>query len=141
MYLLYRPTEAYSYWLVHHWGFLVLQGLKRISTVSRGEGGFATHCISGFAIQCLGSVRDTNDVDIEIDLTVGDLRDPRAHVIQILTERDGRFSLDHLKVFFTPTDHPEHRVTIEMLPKAQLGLPATLEVIRLVNGGFMPLIT
>jgi hypothetical protein len=110
------------------------QSLSKILTENNIDHSF----IGGFALRCLGSPRPTQDVDVEIDLTLGDPRDSRAHVIQILAERDPRFSLHHLKVFFTPTCHPEVRFPIEMLPKGQLGLPTNLEVIRLVDGGFIP---
>lgn len=85
--------------------------------------------IGGFAVNVLGHNRATRDVDVEID--VADAAELRGRISQLLIERDARFSQVNIKLFFTPTNHPELRVPIETLPIGELGLPRRLAVIQL----------
>ncbi|KAM4056553.1 hypothetical protein HRG_003424 [Hirsutella rhossiliensis] len=88
--------------------------------------------IGGFAVQLLGHTRATSDIDFEID--VGKVSELRGRVSQLLIESDARFSLEHFKLFFTPSQLPQLRVPMEMLPIGELGLPTQLQVIRPGNG-------
>lgn len=85
--------------------------------------------IGGFAVNVLGHNRATTDVDVEID--VAEAAELRGRISPLLVERDARFSQDNLKLFFTPSNHPELRVPIETLPVGELGLPRRLAVIQL----------
>ena len=92
------------------------------------EHGIAHAFIGGFAVNVLGHNRSTEDVDIEVD--IANPTELRDQITRLLIEPDSRFSLVNLKLFFTPTDHPELRVPIETLPIGELGLPRRLAVIQ-----------
>ncbi|KAL7917204.1 hypothetical protein ACQKWADRAFT_324832 [Trichoderma austrokoningii] len=86
--------------------------------------------IGGFAVQALGSSRRTDDIDIEIDFKDEESAS-RQQIIQHLITADSRFSVQGTKLSFTPAEAPEHSVPIETLLIGSLGLPPTLDVIRL----------
>jgi hypothetical protein len=84
--------------------------------------------IGGFAVNLLGHFRETADVDVEVDVAAA--TELQGRISPLLMERDGRFSLEHSKLFFTPSNHPELRVPVETLPIGELGLPPRLEIFR-----------
>ncbi|KAH6605060.1 hypothetical protein Trco_006767 [Trichoderma cornu-damae] len=89
--------------------------------------------IGGFAVQTLGGKRHTEDIDIEID--INDRESASRHqIVQHLITADSRFFLQGTKLFFTPAEAPEHSIPIETLPIGSLGLPPTLDIIRLGDG-------
>ena len=79
--------------------------------------------IGGFAVNVLGHNRVTTDVDVEID--VSDAAELRGRILQLLIKPDTRISQENLKLFFTPTDHPELRVPIETLPAYRRAWPSS----------------
>lgn len=87
--------------------------------------------IGGFAVHILGSSRYTEDIDIEIDINESA---SRQQIIQYLITADSRFSVQGTKLSFAPAEAPEHSVPIETLPIGSLGLPPTLNVIRVGDG-------
>lgn len=89
--------------------------------------------IGGFAVQIIGSLRRTEDIDVQIDLTDGTSRE---QVVQHLLAADSRFSVRDTKLSFTPAEAPEYSVPIETLPVGSLGLPPALDIIRLGDGTF-----
>ncbi|KAL7786374.1 hypothetical protein V8C37DRAFT_392127 [Trichoderma ceciliae] len=89
--------------------------------------------ISGFAVQTLGSSRPTEDIDIEIDINDSESAS-REQIVQHLIAADSRFSVQGTKLSFTPVEAPQHSVPIETLPVGLLGLPPTLDIIRLGDG-------
>ncbi|OTA06540.1 hypothetical protein A9Z42_0072990 [Trichoderma parareesei] len=84
--------------------------------------------IGGFAVQIIGSLRRTEDIDVQIGLTDGTSRE---QVVQHLLAADSRFSVRDTKLSFTPAEAPEYSVPIETLPVGSLGLPPALDIIRL----------
>ncbi|KAI9656987.1 MAG: hypothetical protein M1829_000360 [Trizodia sp. TS-e1964] len=93
--------------------------------------------IGGFAVRLLGHIRETEDIDVEVD--VADLSDLRGRIAEILTERDSRFLVRGLSLTFTPLDHPEFCIPVETLPIGSLGLPRRLEVIQM-EGDSIPIL-
>ncbi len=108
-----------------------VQAAKALSKIL-AEHGIGHAFIGGFAVNLLGNDRETADIDVEID--AGDYVDMRARVTKILVENDTRFSYEHLKLVFTPADHPEWPVPVETLPIGMLGLPCHLDFIRPGDG-------
>ena len=84
--------------------------------------------IGGFAVNLLGYIRETVDVDVEVN--VADVAEVRGRISPLVMEQDKRFSLEHFRLFFTPSNQPELRVPVETLPIGELGLPRRLEVFR-----------
>lgn len=103
-----------------------MQAAQALSTILL-EQNIAHAFIGGFAVNTLGHNRTTDDVDVEID--VANIAELRGLVSQ-LKDHDARFSLENLRLFFTPANHPELRVPVETLPIGELGLPRELLVVR-----------
>lgn len=77
--------------------------------------------IGGFAVRILGHRRETEDIDVELDILPGP--EPRHELVQLLLDADPRFSVVNLKLFFTPSDTPDLHIPVETLPIGELNLP------------------
>jgi hypothetical protein len=103
------------------------------STLSRilTQNGIEHAFIGGFALNVLGSHRETQDIDVEI--AVDDIHELRGRVTRILREADSRFVVKspHNKLFFVMDDV---EVPIETLPRGSLNLPRRLVVFRPGDG-------
>ncbi|KAI1074772.1 hypothetical protein F5B20DRAFT_595816 [Whalleya microplaca] len=86
--------------------------------------------IGGFAVRLLGHNRHTEDVDVEIDFAAN----MRDQLTQLLSQHDGRFAVQHYKLFFTPTNS-NNKVCIETLPLGELGLPRQLRIFTIESSG------
>ncbi|KAI1376606.1 hypothetical protein F4677DRAFT_83437 [Hypoxylon crocopeplum] len=93
-----------------------------------GTNGIEHAIIGGFALRLLGHNRNTDNVDVEIDFSAI----TRDQLTQLLTQDDGRFTVEHYKLFFTPTSS-DNKIMIETLPMGELGLPRQLRVLKLEN--------
>ena len=87
--------------------------------------------IGGYAVTTLGHMRNTLDIDVEVD--VENKVEALRTMVQLLIQADGRFSLDNNKLIFT---NGPHRVPIETLPVGELGLPRKIETIQAGEGTF-----
>lgn len=90
--------------------------------------------IGGFAVNLLGFQRTTHDVDVQID--VSNVMELRGRIVQLLTQEDPRFSLQHHKIWFTAADRIQMRVPVETLPIGELGLPQQMKIHRPGDGEF-----
>ena len=88
--------------------------------------------IGGFAVQLLGHNRQTDDIDVEVD--AANANDLRGRIRDTLITLDERFSVEGMKLYFTPVQNPEARVLVETIPIGEFGLPLSLEVIRPGDG-------
>jgi hypothetical protein len=100
------------------------QSLSRILT----EAGVDHAFIEGFAAKVLGSTRPTADIDVEINVT--ESREIIDRIRPLLLQEDHRFSIEHLKLYFTRDDDQRCRIPVETLIIGTLGLPCRLSVIR-----------
>ncbi|KAI0842807.1 hypothetical protein F5Y06DRAFT_291803 [Hypoxylon sp. FL0890] len=86
--------------------------------------------IGGFAVSLLGHRRDTEDVDVVIDLPAS----MTGQLKQELSKHDDRFAVQHHRLSFKPTDSND-RVLIDSLPLGELGLPRELRIFTVENCG------
>ncbi|UZP46397.1 hypothetical protein NXS19_014209 [Fusarium pseudograminearum] len=86
--------------------------------------------IGGFALQMLGNVRETFDIDVEVDM---DIEDFRGRIVQILSDADPRFVFSNLKIFFRPGGQGS-TIPIETLARGMLGLPRRFSILRPGDG-------
>ncbi|KAG5754855.1 hypothetical protein H9Q69_004545 [Fusarium xylarioides] len=97
------------------------RAFSRILTEQNIEHAF----IGGFALNVLGSNRETLDIDVEVAM------DDRGRLVQILHDADQRFVVSNLKLFFVPTNGQwDLRVPIETLARGMLGLPRRFSILR-----------
>ncbi|KAI1135382.1 hypothetical protein F5Y05DRAFT_416370 [Hypoxylon sp. FL0543] len=102
-----------------------LEAAEALSKILRSNN--TNHAIiGGFALRLLGHNRGTEDVDVEIDFATN----TRDQVTQLLTQHDDRFTVQHRKLFFAPTNS-SNKVCIETLPLGELGLPRQLRTFTL----------
>jgi hypothetical protein len=83
------------------------QSLSRILTRDGVDHAF----IGGFAVKVLGSTRPTADIDVEVNVT-----EPCEIIDRIrllLVQEDRRFSIEHLKFYFTRDDDQRCRIPVE----------------------------
>ncbi|EPE04396.1 hypothetical protein F503_01400 [Ophiostoma piceae UAMH 11346] len=85
--------------------------------------------IGGFAINALGYIRVTGDVDVLIASSVAQLC---SSIAECLSD-DPRFSYRNLKLMFTTSDGGRE-VPVETLPVGALGLPTSLKWFRSIYG-------
>jgi hypothetical protein len=109
------------------------QSLSRILT----EAGVDHAFIGGFAAKVLGSTRPTADIDVEINVT--ESREIIDRIRPLLLQEDHRFSIEHLKLYFTRDDDQRCRIPVETLRIGTLGLPCRLSVIRPGVGMYLSL--
>jgi hypothetical protein len=83
--------------------------------------------IGGFALNMLGSDRETNDIDVEV--AVHNIHELRGCVLQILRNADSRFVVENYKLYFGAS-----RIPIETLARGTLNLPRKLSIIRPSDG-------
>ncbi|EKJ73028.1 hypothetical protein FPSE_06816 [Fusarium pseudograminearum CS3096] len=81
--------------------------------------------IGGFALQMLGNVRETFDIDVEVDM---DIEDFRGRIVKILSATDPRFVFSNLKIFFRPGGQGSP-IPIETLARGMLGLPRQFSIL------------
>ncbi|KAF5642517.1 uncharacterized protein FTJAE_3674 [Fusarium tjaetaba] len=107
------------------------QAFSRILTDTNIEHAF----IGGFALNLLGSNRETLDIDVEVAMDDANPNELRPHLVQLLREADQRFIISDLKLFFVPkNDQWELRVPIETLVRGMLGLPRRFSILRPGDG-------
>ncbi|KAM0362074.1 hypothetical protein ACHAP4_000804 [Fusarium culmorum] len=97
------------------------EAFSRILTEHNIEHAF----IGRFALQMLGNVRETFDIDVEVDV---DIEDFRGRIVQILSAADPRFVFSNLKIFFRPEGSAP--IPIETLARGMLGLPRRFSILR-----------
>ncbi|KAH6964545.1 hypothetical protein DER45DRAFT_610868 [Fusarium avenaceum] len=78
--------------------------------------------IGGFALNLLGSDRDTSDIDVLIDVDCPS--HIHSYVTPILCGADSRFAVENYKLYFGPA-----HITIELLTCGMLNLPRRLSII------------
>ncbi|WZH44201.1 hypothetical protein QYS62_005219 [Fusarium acuminatum] len=78
--------------------------------------------IGGFALNLLGSDRETSDIDVLIDVDCPSLID--TYVTPILCGADSRFAVDNYKLYFGSS-----RIPLELLTCSILNLPRRLSII------------
>lgn len=78
--------------------------------------------IGGFALNLLGSDRDTSDIDVLIDVDCPS--HIHSYVTPILCGADSRFAVENYKLYFGPAHIP-----IELLSCGILNLPRRLSII------------
>lgn len=78
--------------------------------------------IGGFALNLLGSDRETSDIDVLIDVDCPSLI--RTYVTPILCGADSRFAVENYKLYFGPA-----RIPVELLTSGMLNLPRRLSII------------
>ncbi|KAG9228109.1 hypothetical protein BJ875DRAFT_538377 [Amylocarpus encephaloides] len=108
--------------------------ISRILTEAGVEHAF----IGGFATKVLGSNRPTADIDVEINVTASNEIIDRIR--PLLLQEDYRFSIEHLKLYFTRDDDQRCRISVETLGIGTLGLPCRLSVIHLGATGNIPIL-
>ncbi|KAG9254057.1 uncharacterized protein F5Z01DRAFT_750512 [Emericellopsis atlantica] len=81
--------------------------------------------IGGYAVNVLGHDRQTDDIDILIDIEND--KPALQNMAQLLLDADTRFSLVTYKLTFTCGTH---RIPIETLPTGELGLPREIKTIQ-----------
>ncbi|KAF5586359.1 hypothetical protein FPCIR_7969 [Fusarium pseudocircinatum] len=101
------------------------QAFSRILTEHNIEHAF----IGGFALNVLGSNRETLDIDVEVALGDAKPNELRPRLVQLLREADQRFMISDLKLFFVPNGQ-DLRVPIETLARGTLGLPRRFTILR-----------
>ncbi|QPC72254.1 hypothetical protein HYE68_003006 [Fusarium pseudograminearum] len=104
------------------------KAFSRILTENNIEHAF----IGGFALQMLGNVRETFDIDVEVG--VDNNEELRGRIRQILSAADPRFVVSNLKLFFVPGGQGSDPVPIETLARGMLGLPRRFSIIRPGDG-------
>ncbi|KAG4262885.1 hypothetical protein FPRO03_10248 [Fusarium proliferatum] len=88
--------------------------------------------IGGFALDLLGSYRETRDIDVEVAMDDAQPNGIRSRLAEILrgSERQ-RFVVLNLKLFLIPDGgHWDLRVPVETLARGMLGLPRRLSTLR-----------
>ncbi|KAF5551292.1 hypothetical protein FMEXI_3410 [Fusarium mexicanum] len=103
------------------------QAFSRILTDQSIEHAF----IGGFALNVLGSDRETLDIDVEVAMDDVKPNELRPRLLQLL--QDQRFIVSNLKLFFVP-DHWDLRVPVETLARGTLGLPRRFSILRPGDG-------
>ncbi|KAF5560219.1 hypothetical protein FNAPI_4387 [Fusarium napiforme] len=104
------------------------QAFSRILTDNNIEHAF----IGGFALNILGSNRETLDIDVEVAMDHAKPTELRFCLVQLLREADQRFMISDLKLFFVPNGQ-DLRVPIETLARGMLGLPRRFSILRPVE--------
>ena len=92
--------------------------------------------IGGFALNLLGSNRETLDIDVEVAMDDAQPNEIRPRLVEILRDSERqRFVVSNLKLFFIPDGgHWDLRVPIEPLARGMLGLPRRLSTLRPGDG-------
>lgn len=90
--------------------------------------------IGGFALNLLGSNRETLDIDVEVAMDNANPNELRLYLVQLLREADQRFMISDLKLFFFPNEQWDLRVPIETLARGTLGLPHRFSILRPGDG-------
>ncbi|KAF5700367.1 hypothetical protein FGLOB1_10831 [Fusarium globosum] len=106
------------------------QAFSRILTENNVEHAF----IGGFALNLLGSNRETLDIDVEVAMDDANPEEFRGHLTQLLRNADQRFVVSNLKLYFVPNGQWDLRVPIETLARGMLGLPRRLSTLRSGDG-------
>jgi hypothetical protein len=113
------------------------QAFSRILTDNNVEHVF----VGGFALNLLGSNRETLDIDVEVAMDNAKPNELRPHLVQLLREVDQRFMISDLKLFFVPkNDQWDLRVPVETLARGMLGLPRRFSILRPGDGKCNPLL-
>ncbi|PNP84047.1 hypothetical protein FNYG_02735 [Fusarium nygamai] len=105
------------------------QAFSRILTDNNIEHAF----IGGFALNLLGSNRETLDIDVEVAMDDAKPNELRPRLVQLLGDTDQRFMISDLKLFFVPNGQ-DLRVPIETLARGMLGLPRRFSILRPGDG-------
>ncbi|CVL12926.1 uncharacterized protein FPRN_14753 [Fusarium proliferatum] len=106
------------------------QAFSRILTDSNVEHAL----IGGFALNLLGSNRETLDIDVEVAMDDANPEEFRGHLTQLLRNADQRFVVSKLKLYFVPNGQWDLRVPIETLARGTLGPPRRLSTLRPGDG-------
>ncbi|KAF5635917.1 hypothetical protein F52700_5230 [Fusarium sp. NRRL 52700] len=88
--------------------------------------------IGGFALNVLGSDRETLYIDVEVAMDDVKPNELQPRLLQLL-RADQRFIISNLKLFFVPHQW-DLRVSIETLARGSLGLPRRFSVFRPGDG-------